>query len=133
MKKSKITKIQFTKPWDSGIGTVYFHDIEFENGDKGQAGFKSEVPADYEIGTEHEYELTPNANPQYAGKLKFIKPNSGGGKGGFSKPANNAGFALSYAKDILIASWQPQSTKRLTSDEMFALADKMLNWLESKK
>lgn len=130
MKKSKISNIQFTKTWSGEKGTVYYHDIEFENGDKGQAGFKSEVPAEYEIGTEHDYELIPNGN--YAAKIKFIKQ-SGGGKGGFSKPANNAGFALSYAKDILIASWQPQSPKRLTSDEMFALADKMLNWLESKK
>ncbi len=131
MKKSKIVKIQFTKPWDSGKGTVYFHDVEFENGDRGQCGLQKELPPDYEIGTEHEYELTPNGN--YPNKIKFNKPKSSGG-GGFSKPVNNAGFALSYAKDVLIASWQPNSGgKPLTSENMFTLADKMLTWLESKK
>lgn len=133
MKTSKISKINFVKTWSGEKGTVYYHDIEFENGDKGQAGFNKECPAEYEMGTTHDYELVPNANPQYAGKIKFIKAN-GGGKGGFNKPANNAGFALAYAKDVLVASMMsPDQSKRLTTKDMFALALANYEWLEARK
>jgi hypothetical protein len=132
MKTSKISKINFVKTWSGEKGTVYYHDIEFENGDKGQAGFKSECPAEYEIGTTHDYESTENG--QYAPKLKFIKAGGFTGKAGFSKPANNAGFALSYAKDIMIASMSKESkTDALTSDHCLKLADKFFNWLEARK
>jgi hypothetical protein len=133
MKTSKISKINFVKTWSGEKGTVYYHDVEFENGDKGSAGFNKECPAEYEIGTTHDYELTPNANPQYAGKIKFIKANGGGG--GFKKnPASNAGFSLAYAKDVLVASiMSPDQTKRLTTDQMFLLAEKMYTWLEARK
>lgn len=134
MKTSKITKINYAKTWNGEKGTVYYHDVEFENGDKGSAGFNKECPAEYEIGTTHDYELTPNANPQYAGKIKFIKANVGGGKGGFSKPANNAGFALSYAKDVMIASMAEGSKMPfLNSDQVLILAEKFYNWLEARK
>lgn len=132
MKTSKISKINFVKTWSGEKGTVYYHDVEFENGDKGNAGFNKECPAEYEIGTTHDYELIPNANPQYASKIKFIKANGGGGKG--SKPANNAGFALSYAKDVMIASMNKESkTDVLTSDHCLKLAEKFYNWLEARK
>lgn len=129
--KSKISKISFVKPWSGERGTVYFHDIEFENGDKGQAGLNKEEPTEYGVGTEHEYALIANGN--YAAKIKFLK--QGGSGGGVKKQTGgNASFALSYSKDILVASWENEAAPmRLTTKEMFSLADKMYEWMEGKK
>jgi hypothetical protein len=128
--KNKIAKIEMKKEYNGS----FIHDIQFENGDIGQAFLKSDCPAEYEMGTEHEYELTPNVNPQYAARIKFTSAKKTGGTGGFQKPANNASYALSYAKDVLVASWMsPDQSKRLTTKDMIALAQVNFEWLEARK
>lgn len=43
-----------------------------------------------------------------------------------AKPANNAAFAMSYAKDLVVAD-------KIKFDQLIPAADKIYNWIESKK
>ncbi len=135
-KTSKITRTVFKNEWNNPKGgSVFYHDIELENGDKGSIGSKEKEPAKLNPGSELTYTLE-------AGKIKAVNPNQNGfsGGGGMKKvPANNASFAMAYAKDVLIASWTSQSAMStvavpmISTDEMLKLADKMFNWMEGKK
>ena len=69
---------------------------------------------------------TPKREGQYGKKfkLKNNKPAFGGGGG---KPrAGNESFALSYAKDLVVAD-------KAAFKDILPLADKLYTWLESKK
>jgi len=54
MQKSKVATIIGCKPWNGNNGTVYYHDIIMDNGDKINIGKKKELA----IGEELEYEIT---------------------------------------------------------------------------
>lgn len=92
-----------------------------------------------------EYTIEPNGS--FPDKFKLVQANSnfgGGGNSGGGKKWNgdgggkNESFALSYAKDILIANIKADVSGR-EADLMVAaelatrIADKFYNWLESKK
>lgn len=71
-------------------------------------------------------EITISPNPPYGNKITWNKPgNSGGGYGGKQRSGNES-FALSYAKDVVIGG-------KVDVKNLFALADKMYEWLEKKK
>lgn len=89
-KKSKVVSCDFTKEYDGKFGKVYYHVIKFENGDVGEAGFKS-MSNDY---------FTPNRVVDYViykttrsdgitKDTRIAKPNSPYEKkaGGFTKSA----------------------------------------------
>lgn len=78
--KSKIVKSSFTKEWDNPKGgIIYFHDLELEDGTKGQIGSKTKEPDFLNVGKEIEVEVTEG---KYGNKLKRVVENnfSGGGK-----------------------------------------------------
>lgn len=57
MAKSKIKSIEFKSEWANPKGgVVYYHEIEFENGDNGQIGTKEKNSL--KVGDEFEYTLT---------------------------------------------------------------------------
>lgn len=110
-KTSKVKKCNPTSDWKSPAGTtIYYHEVEFENGDKGSCGRNKNNPDDMAIGCEIEYTITDN-------KIKFIK--SLGGRYMEQKQNNTAtaktytnnkknpqeflGYAYAYAKDMVIA------------------------------
>lgn len=106
-KKAKITRTIFKNSWQGSNGTVYYHEIELDNGDKGQIGTKEQMPAKLNPGQELTYtiEHTDKGN-----KIKAVAPAQGGGFGGGFKskaPADPRsqfiGFASSYAKDLVVA------------------------------
>ncbi|MES2395628.1 MAG: hypothetical protein V4549_06480 [Bacteroidota bacterium] len=137
-KKSKVTKIDFQKEWAGAKGTVYYFLIEFANGDKGQFSANKKDQTKFKVEAEEEYTLEIKINGEY--KNTIINKPVQEGKGGFQKnfsPKGNESFALAYAKDVMIATWganrSPDAPKAFTSDQMFAIADKMFTWLESKK
>jgi len=76
------------------------------------------------VGVETDYEFVDGQYP----KIKLPKSDfksSGGSKG------SNASFALSYAKDVLVASYVSPKTDipSIGTEQMFDLAEKMNNWL----
>lgn len=77
--------------------------------------------------------ITPNSNPAYADKIKWNKPNAGGG--GFGGRGGNRGgnesFALSYAKDLAIA--YVAKDKMVEPAKIVEWAEVFYNWMETKK
>lgn len=55
---SKIKSIEFKREWQSSNGVIYYHDIAFENGDKGQIGTKTKLPEKLAVGQSLDYEIT---------------------------------------------------------------------------
>ena len=62
----------------------------------------------------------------YGLKIRLNKPPQSGGTGYGQKRSGNESFALSYAKDVVIGG-------KADIKNLFALADKMYDWLEAKK
>ncbi len=71
-------------------------------------------------------ELVITANPPYGNKVKWNKPGASGGGYQAKQRSGNESFALSYAKDVVIGG-------KADIKNLFALADKMYEWLEKKK
>ncbi len=72
-------------------------------------------------------------NGQYGLKIKWNKPNTGGG--GFGRGGGNRGgnesFALSYAKDMAIG--YIGQGKLIEPEKVVAWAEVFYNWMETKK
>ena len=135
-KKSKVINATYKKSFESKGVTFYEHELEFENGDRGKYISKEMNQNKFVQNQEADYTKEIKENNGYTNIIiKPVTKNSdfGGGKPSFHKSGNEA-FAMSYAKDVLIASWTGvNSPKALTSDELFTLANRMYEWLESKK
>jgi hypothetical protein len=128
-KTSKITRTVFKNEWTGQNGVVFYHEIELENGDKGQIGCKDKEPSWLNPCQELTYtiEVTDKGN-----KIKRVnaKPSYNGGGGKSGSPAS---FALSYAKDVVIASWGEHAPKKMASEDLFKIADKMYEWMKGKQ
>lgn len=112
----KVVKCEKVKDWNGK--PIYA--IGLSDGQGGES-FAQEIP----IGTPmSELTITPNGN--YAPKIKWNKPNSGGGFGGGKQRSGNESFAMSYAKDIVCAG-------KTDLKNLLPLADKIYDWLEKKK
>ena len=69
MKTSKVKLIQDTKEWNGGNGTVYYHNLELENGDKINIGKKKQL----QIGDEITYEITGDEGQHEYTKAKSVQ------------------------------------------------------------
>jgi hypothetical protein len=94
------------------------YSVEFSDGTKGNS-FGSEIP----VGTA-KAELTITPKEGYPDDVKLKKAN--GFMGGAPKKVNNAAFAISYAKDLVVAD-------KVKIEQLLPTADKIYNWIESKK
>lgn len=128
-KTAKITRTVFKNEWANPKGgSIYYHEIELDNGDKGQIGTKEKEPAKLNPGQILTYTLEQTGNGT---RIKVV---NGGVAPGMKRAAgSNASFAMAYAKDVVIGSWAEHSPKKLTSEELFKIAEKMYQWMEDKK
>jgi hypothetical protein len=98
-KKATITRTTFKNTWQSSSGTIYYHDIELSNGDRGSIGSKEQMPAKLNPGQELTYTIAD-------GKIKAAAQAPGGGFGGGKKGPDPkvqiVGFAMSYTKDLIV-------------------------------
>lgn len=128
-KTAKITRTVFKNEWNNPKGgQIFYHDIELDNGDKGQIGSKDKEPEKLNPGKEITY--TIDTSDARGNKIKLVQVHNGF-KGGMK--GGNGSFALAYAKDVVIGSWCDKSPAKLTSKDLFDIADKMYTWLEDKK
>lgn len=112
-KLSKIKSVNFTSEWKSPAGSsVYYHEIELENGDIGNVGRNKKLPDDMKVGSEIEYSISDK-------KIKFVKSmnnnessyksnnkyyNKGNNNYNNNKgPESYLGYAYAYAKDMVVA------------------------------
>lgn len=120
---SKIQEIKSVKPHNGAHGTIFYHHLVMDNGDKIDIGKKSEC----KIGWELTYEIIGDPSQQ-----EFTKAKAAQKEGGFtpttsvagSKSTQSASFALSYAKDLVVAD-------KIKIDDILKTADKFNLWLKS--
>lgn len=105
-KKGKITRTVFVSEWSNPQGgQVYYHEIELDNGDKGQIGSKEKMPAKLNPGNELTYTIEASSR---GNKIKAVSHAQGGGFSRTGKPpidprAQFIGFSAAYAKDLVVA------------------------------
>ena len=127
--KGKIIAAEFSKEGEGKFGKWYSHRITIEHeGEKQICNYlsKTKEQTKFIAGQEAEYTLTPK---EYNGKTYFdIKPvQAFQGKSNFGKKlaqeqSKYSGFAMSYAKDLVVAGVLP-------SEKMFEGAKKMFDWM----
>jgi hypothetical protein len=116
-KKAKIVRTVFKNKWEGNGNTVYYHDIELDNGDKGSIGAKDQMPAKLNPGQELTYTIEGN-------KIKAVNTAqsgggfSGGGKKGPDPKVQIVGFAMAYTKDLVVAG-------KITTEQLPAIFDKI--------
>ena len=129
MKQSivKRTKYLPEKEWSNDYGTFHVHGIVFENGDFGEYSSKDKEQTKFIAGQSSTYEMTGSPGRQ---KIKPVAPDQQSFvSGGPSLPKQtkddkNRAFALSYAKDIIVAQIghgrisHGDTTSNYTFDEM---------------
>lgn len=104
-RKSKIKSSKFVSEWAGQNGIVYYHEIELDNGDKGQIGTKEKNPDKLNVGQELTYTIESTSR---GNKIKAVSAQ--GFKGGrqVQEPkVQFIGFAARYSIDYLIANKEP--------------------------
>ena len=126
-----VTKCEQFKSWTSPKDgkVVPIYQVHLSDGQIGES-FGKEIP----VGTPMS-ELVLESG-QYGIKIKWNKPNAGGGNGGgFNRGggqrAGNESFALAYAKDYAVAVIA--TGKEFKGEAVIALAELFYNWMETKK
>jgi hypothetical protein len=125
MNKTSIIKAStFSNEWKNPSGgSTFYYDIVLDNGDKGSTGVTQKDSPKVQVGTEITYTLNGL-------KLKIVnvESTSASAPSGYkpkSKPLSQdqyAGYAWSYAKDLLIAGKTIQDM-----DELKAMAEFIYN------
>jgi hypothetical protein len=125
--KATIKKVQFNKEYESKFGTLYSHKVWYDD----KMGFYSSKSKDQnKFMAGQEAEFTEETRQTKQGEMLIIKPltqtrNSNFGRALKREQSKYSGFAMAYAKDLVVAG-----TIRL--DQMFATADKMFTWMFEK-
>lgn len=132
-KTATVTKAEYTgKTWTNPDGkTFHFHSIVFDNGDAGEYMSIKSDQTNFKVGEQAEYDLIPKDG--YPDKIKPVQSNTGYGGGGgkkYNEKDKYPSFALAYANQLAIAN--VNSGKVMESKDVMAVADKYLDWLNSK-
>lgn len=126
-KKAKIKTSVFKNEWAGPNGTVYYHDLELDNGDKGSIGAKEKNPAKLNAGQELTYNIDPDGRG--GNKIKAVNTQAGGfgggGKKGPDPKVQIVGFAMAYTKDLVVAD-------KVKIDQLPAIFEKIHSLMASK-
>jgi hypothetical protein len=102
--KALITDVKFTKEYDSKFGKLYSFKVSYD-GRSGYYSSKSKDQTKFVAGQEAEFieETKTNTNGTYI----IVKPPMKNGQSNFGKALNKeksrySGFAVSYAKDLVV-------------------------------
>ena len=100
-RKSKIKSSKFVSEWAGQNGIVYYHEIELDNGDKGQIGTKEKNPDKLQPGQELIYTIESTSR---GNKIKAVGT-QGGFKGKQQRDPKEQmiSFSTSYVKDLICA------------------------------
>lgn len=109
MKSSKVKRIESVKPYNGQNGTVYYHCLEMDNGDKINIGKKKEI----QVGWELNYEIVEVGQQEYQ-KSKSVSPS-------FKKPFDSKGIevghALNNAVNLICAGVELESVDAFKNHE----------------
>jgi hypothetical protein len=127
--KEVIQEVKFIKEFDSKYGKLYSFQVKYD-GKKAVYNSKSKEQKYFVAGQEVEFTEEPrtytdrNGNPQEYFVVKPISPN-GGRQSNFGRAVQKeqsrySGFAMAYAKDLVVA-------KIISREEMYDEAEAMFN------
>lgn len=122
--KAEIKKAEFQKEYESKFGTLYLHKIWYND----TFGFySSKVQNQNKFVKGQEAEFTEEAMTGKNGPYTKIKPLQQGRQSNFGRALKReqsrySGFAMAYAKDLVVAG-------KITHDEMYAEAQCMFDWM----
>lgn len=124
--KAIITKITFLKEQDGKFGKEYSFSIEYD-GKKAYYNSKVNPQNKFIEGAENEFTEMEAVSKKTGAKYFTVKPLAKQGQSGYAKELKKeqskySGFAMSYAKDLVIAGKIPLS-------EMFGYAIQMIDWM----
>lgn len=105
------------KDWTKDGKTVPIYEVTLSDGTKGES-FGKDIP----VGTPQDALDITEGN--YGKKIRLKQ--TGGGGGGRPQRSGNESFALSYAKDLVVAG-------KVDIGKILDTAEKLYGWLESKK
>lgn len=121
---SKVKSVQASGTYDSAHGTLFKFEYEMEDGIVLSANHKS-LHGFLKIGEPVEYTIKGNSSYGNYGSVSKPKPAFTPNGNSYKKTGGNASFALSYAKDLVVAD-------KVEIKKILEIADKLNNWLNSK-
>lgn len=130
-KTGKVTNASFKKEWNGKFGTMYDHNIEFANGDKGVYTSKKKEQDTFKVGEEVAYTIETVERNGYTNVRIAPVSESKSGFGGKSFAPKNykadfISFAASYTKDLIVAGKAELKDFGKTFDAMYKkMADKL--------
>ena len=139
MKTSKVSNVQSEGTWQSPNGLMYKWEVSFENGDHGQAMTKDQEHKTWLVGQEINYELTPNSNPKFLGKLTKVKePFVAQNNTSFNSGSQIENKGLNVQNLIVAQSSVAsacnllQQSSRANSEEVLKVAEEIYKFVMSK-
>lgn len=125
-KTAKITRAIFKNEWPSPNGKkVYYHEIELDNGDKGQIGTLDKEPSKLNPGQTLTYTIEQTDKGYKIKAVQEQRPFGGGGKQQQDPKIQMISFAMSYTKDLVIGD-------KVKLDQMSQYFDKIYSAMLSK-
>jgi len=121
-KTSKVKNVQGNGTYDSQHGTLFKFDYEFEDGAHLSANHKTQNH--FKIGDTVEYTVKGSNDSFTWGSVSKPKENNYNGYQGKKNQSSTASFALSYAKDLVIAD-------KVKIDNILPIATKLNDWLKT--
>lgn len=114
-KTSKIKSCRFVREWQGQNGTVYYHAVELENGDKGEVGARKQDPEELQPGKELTYTITSR---EFRGNTEYtIKPVRKSGSGGGGKGAPRDEARITYLSCLASACTLHQQSSMVNEPE----------------
>jgi len=122
---SKVKSVQPNGTYDSAHGTLFKFEYEMEDGVVLAANHKSQ-DGFLKVSESVEYTIKgTNTYGNYGSVSKPKQPYTPNGNSYSKKTGGNASFALSYAKDLVVAG-------KVDIKQILDTADKLNNWLNTK-
>lgn len=127
-KTSKIKSIEFKSEWPNPRGgVVYYHNIEFENGDKGDIGTKEKDSL--RVGDEIEYTVQ---STDKGNKIKKVSSFQGGGGGGQYKRQDDPATRKRIVRSVCIECAIKYRAITQHTDKLTDIANTFEAWVETK-
>jgi hypothetical protein len=127
--KAKITKVNFKKEYETKFGILYGFEIGYIDNGNEKTGLYSSKRKDqnkFIVGNESEFdvEFVKKDKGGYH-KIKPVQVNMGYSNAGRSmqrEQSKYSGFAMAYAKDLVVSG-------HINTEQMFPTAKKMIDWM----
>ncbi len=134
--RSKPREITFGRSWDGPKGTIFYFNIQFEDGIAGEFSTTKREQTKFVIGTEvlYSYEDTSNARGPFV-KIDLVKETYTGGGGGKKSPEVQRSILANVCLDCAInAIYNLDLADKAKPDlkNVFDVADKFYNYIKTK-